>query len=138
MLELKPMINALLRSKIGAVLLLIQVAITLAIVSNAAFMISDRLTYLNQETGYDEEAIFGLSVSTFDPSINLVQQYAQDERDLRAIDGVIDAAMTNWMPLSGSGSSSSMHVVPDPEIVPGCGRLTSPPMNICSIPWAPN
>ncbi|WP_105264946.1 ABC transporter permease [Pseudoalteromonas sp. T1lg76] len=119
MLELKPMINALLRSKIGAVLLLIQVAITLAIVSNAAFMISDRLTYLNQETGYDEEAIFSLSVSTFDPSINLVQQYAQDERDLRAIDGVIDAAMTNWMPLSGSGSSSSMHLVPNPEIGTG-------------------
>ena len=36
MSELKPMINALLRSKIGAVLLLVQVAITLAIVSPKA------------------------------------------------------------------------------------------------------
>lgn len=119
MFELKPMINALLRSKVGAVLLLIQVAITLAIVSNAAFMISDRLTYLNQETGYDEQAIFSVSVSSFDPNINLIQQYAQDERDLRAIEGVIDAAMVNWTPLSGSGSSSSMHTVPDPEIGTG-------------------
>ncbi len=119
MLELKPMISALMRSKIGAALLLIQVAITLAIVSNAAFMISDRLTYLNQETGYDEQAIFSVSVSTFDPSIDLIQQYAQDERDLRAIEGVIDAAMVNWVPLSGSGSSSSMHTVPDPEIGSG-------------------
>ncbi|WP_462158675.1 ABC transporter permease [Pseudoalteromonas sp. GB56] len=119
MFELKPMISSLMRSKIGAALLLIQVAITLAIVSNAAFMISDRLTYLTQETGYDEQAIFSVSVSTFDPSINLIQQYAQDERDLRAIEGVIDAAMVNWVPLSGSGSSSSMHTVPNPEIGSG-------------------
>ncbi|MFY8273202.1 ABC transporter permease [Pseudoalteromonas sp. SSDWG2] len=119
MFELKPMINALLRSKVGAVLLLVQIAITLAIVSNAAFMISDRLTYLNQETGYEENAIFSFGVSTFDTDINLVAQYAQDERDLRAIDGVIDAAMVNWTPLSGSGSSSSVHKVPNPEIGTG-------------------
>ena len=65
MSELKPMINALLRSKIGAVLLLVQVAITLAIVSNAAFMISDRLAYLNQPTGYDESAIFSFRLNNF-------------------------------------------------------------------------
>ena len=116
MSELKPMINALLRSKIGAVLLLVQVAITLAIVSNAAFMISDRLDYLNQPTGYDESAIFSFRVNNFDPDINLVQQYALDEQAIRSVDGVVDVAMTNWVPLSGSGDSSSMHTSPPPEM----------------------
>ena len=37
MLEIKPIFHALCRSKVGAILLLIQIAITTAIVSNAAF-----------------------------------------------------------------------------------------------------
>lgn len=39
MFELKPILNALLRAKSGAILLLLQIAITTAIVSNAAFII---------------------------------------------------------------------------------------------------
>ena len=88
----------------------------LAIVSNAAFMISDRLAYLNQPTGYDESAIFSFRVNNFDPDINLVQQYALDEQAIRSLDGVVDVAMTNWVPLSGSGDSSSMHTSPPPEM----------------------
>uniref|UniRef100_UPI0038F71334 hypothetical protein n=1 Tax=Streptomyces niveiscabiei TaxID=164115 RepID=UPI0038F71334 len=55
MLEIKPIFHALCRSKVGAILLLIQIAITTAIVSNAAFIIQDRIAFLNQETGYPEQ-----------------------------------------------------------------------------------
>ena len=58
MLELKPIFNSLCRSKVGALLLLAQVAITTAIVSNAAFIINDRLQYLQQDTGLPEHDIF--------------------------------------------------------------------------------
>ena len=49
MLEIKPIFHALCRSKVGAILLLIQIAITTAIVSNAAFIIQDRIAFLNKK-----------------------------------------------------------------------------------------
>lgn len=58
MSEIKPIFHALTRNKVGAILLLVQIAITTAIVSNAAFIIADRLAFLNQPTGYPEEQIF--------------------------------------------------------------------------------
>ena len=64
MFEIKPIFNALCRSKVGAVLLLIQIAITTAIV-NAAFIIQDRIGYLSQQTGYPEEDIFVFHVMMF-------------------------------------------------------------------------
>lgn len=115
MLEIKPIINALRRSKVGAILLLIQIAITTAIVSNAAFIIQDRLTYLQQDTGYPEQDIFSLSVMTYGKDRDLSQQFEEDERMLRNLPGVVDAAISNAVPLSGSGSASSMGLKPAPE-----------------------
>ncbi|MEI8707031.1 ABC transporter permease [Pseudoalteromonas sp. B62] len=115
MLEIKPIFNALCRSKVGALLLLIQIAITTAIVSNAAFIIQDRISYLNQETGYPEQDIFKFNVMTFGTDINLSQQFELDESMLRKMPGVVDAALSSSIPLSGSGSASSFNLKPAPQ-----------------------
>ncbi|MEC9262759.1 MAG: ABC transporter permease, partial [Pseudomonadota bacterium] len=115
MLEIKPIINALRRSKVGAILLLIQIAITTAIVSNAAFIIQDRMTYLQQETGYPEQDIFSITVMTYGKDRDLSQQFEEDETLLRNLPGVVDAALSNAVPLSGSGSASGMGLKPAPE-----------------------
>lgn len=115
MLEIKPIFNALRRSKVGAVLLLIQIAITTAIVSNAAFIINDRITYLNQDTGYPEDSIFSFGVMTFGKDRDISQQFEEDEAMLRNMPGVIDAALFSSVPLSGSGSSTSMRLQPEPQ-----------------------
>lgn len=115
MLEIKPIINALLRSKVGAMLLLIQIAITTAIVSNAAFIISDRIDYLNQPTGYEEENMFKFNVMTFGTDVDLIQQIELDEERLRKIPGVVDAVHISAIPLSGGGSSTSYRLKPVPE-----------------------
>ena len=115
MLEIKPIFNALLRSKVGAVLLLIQIAITTAIVSNAAFIIKDRLDYLNQPTGYEEENIFKFNVMTFGTDVDLIQQVDLDEQMLRAMPGVVDAVQISAVPLSGGGSSTGFRLKPVPE-----------------------
>lgn len=115
MFEIKPIFNALFRSKVGAVLLLIQIAITTAIVSNAAFIIQDRIGYLSQQTGYPEEDIFVFHVMMFGQDVSLSQQYELDEAMLRQIPGVVDAAYSSNTPLSGSGSSSDFSLKPAPE-----------------------
>ncbi|WP_199525737.1 FtsX-like permease family protein [Pseudoalteromonas sp. bablab_jr004] len=115
MLEIKPIFHALCRSKVGAILLLIQIAITTAIVSNAAFIIQDRISYLSQETGYPEQVIFVFNVMMFGKDVSPSQQYELDEAMLRQIPGVVDAAYSSNTPLSGSGSSSDFSLKPAPE-----------------------
>ncbi|GKW51566.1 ABC transporter permease [Pseudoalteromonas sp. NCCP-2140] len=115
MLEIKPIFHALCRSKVGAILLLIQIAITTAIVSNAAFIIQDRISYLSQETGYPEQDIFVFNVMMFGKDVSPSQQYELDEAMLRQIPGVVDAAYSSNTPLSGSGSSSDFSLKPAPE-----------------------
>jgi putative ABC transport system permease protein len=115
MLEIKPIFHALCRSKVGAILLLIQIAITTAIVSNAAFIIQDRIAFLNQETGYPEQDLFKFNVMTFGKDIDLSQQFELDEAMLRALPGVESAAQSSSIPLSGSGSASGFNLKPAPQ-----------------------
>ncbi|PCK31345.1 ABC transporter permease [Pseudoalteromonas piscicida] len=113
MLELKPIINALLRAKVGAVLAILQLALTLAIVSNSLSIISERVTYLNKPTGYPEEAILTFNVMSFDESIDVNKQLIIDENTLKAIPGVIEAAGVSSVPLSGGGSNSGFSLTPE-------------------------
>lgn len=115
MFEIKPIFNALLRSKAGAMMLLIQIAITTAIVSNASFIIYDRMQYLQQETGYPEDEIFSIDVLTYGTDIDLSQKFEENETMLRNLPSVKNASMFSVAPLSGSGSASSFGINPTNE-----------------------
>ena len=115
MFEIKPIFNALCRSKVGAVLLFLQIALTTAIVSNAAFMINDNLSYLREDTGFTQDEIFSFTVMTFGKDRDLRQQTEIDEDMIRNIPGVINATMSQAVPLSGGGMSSSVRLKPLPE-----------------------
>ncbi|MBU2882757.1 FtsX-like permease family protein [Psychrosphaera sp. B3R10] len=115
MLEIKPIFNSLLRSKAGAIMLLIQIAITTAIVSNAAFIAKDRIDFLSQETGYPEDEIFSFTTMTFDKELDIVQKFEETETMLRNIPGVKNASLFNAVPLSGSGSAGGLSLKPATE-----------------------
>jgi putative ABC transport system permease protein len=115
MLHIKPILSAILRSKVGAILLFLQIALTTAIVSNAAFMINDNLSYLREDTGYPQQEIFSFTAMTFGKDIDLKQQAERDEALIRNIPGVVNATITQAVPLSGSGSSTSVLLKPRPE-----------------------
>ena len=115
MLEIKPIFHALCRSKAGAILLLVQIAITTAIVSNAAFIIQDKIAFLNQDTGFPEQDLFKFNVMTFGKDVDASQQFELDEAMLRALPGVENAAQISSIPLSGGGSATSFNLKPAPQ-----------------------
>ncbi len=115
MLDIKPIFSALRRSKVGAILLFLQIALTTAIVSNAAFMINDNLSYLREDTGFPIDEIFSFTVMTFGKDIDLKEQAELDEAMIRNIPGVINATVSQAVPLSGGGSSTSIRLKPRPE-----------------------
>ena len=56
MMQIKPIIAALRHHKAGTTLIALQIALTLAIVCNALFIIHLRMTHMAQPTGVDEAA----------------------------------------------------------------------------------
>jgi putative ABC transport system permease protein len=103
---------AIYRKKFGAMLIAVQIAITLAILSNAVALIAERLSWSSQSTGIDEDNVFFAYAENVDINSNLVAEQVSDLSALRAMPGVVDAYATNSFPLQGGGWSMSVGLAP--------------------------
>jgi putative ABC transport system permease protein len=118
-MEIRPILSALLRQKTGPLLVAVQVALSLAILANAVFIVNQRLATADRPSGIGGEADVGyLQVFPLKkPSHNdILAIQDRDLRAIRAIPGVVAAAETSQMPMSRSGSSSSVRVNPDAQV----------------------
>ncbi|MGS0682353.1 ABC transporter permease [Shewanella sp. 125m-7] len=107
MLQIKPILSMLMRNKSGPLLLLIQIVLSVAIVANASFIISERIGLMSRESGIAESEVFDFSIYNFDSSIEPLKQNPRDIEIIRQLDGVKSATSTSMTPLSGGGWSSS-------------------------------
>ncbi len=112
MLETGLIIRALLRNKVGALLIALQIAFTLAIMVNAIFMIQDRTIQMNRPSGMDETNTFYLTNTVFGDDYNHQAQLQTDLHAIRNYPGVLDATQINAIPLSGGGWSMSLQHEP--------------------------
>jgi putative ABC transport system permease protein len=115
-MEIRPILAALMRSKTGAILVALQVAISLAILANALHIVSIRQAVAARPSGIENEAdvvhiqVRHLIKGSFNEQIAL--QKAETDA-LRAVPGVTSAAFASEIPLSNSGSYNS--VAADPK-----------------------
>ena len=116
MLELGPMLRALMRNKIGALLIALQIALTLTIMVNAIFMMLARSAQMARPSGVDEQNTFYLTNTVFAPNYNLQAALAQDLQRIRQTPGVVAATQINAIPLSGGGWSMSLQNKPGDDI----------------------
>ena len=112
-LDMGPVLRALTRSRAGAVLIALQCAITLAILTNSIFIIQDRVQKMLRPSGVDAENVFSLRVLPFKQNYDMKNDIERDMRELRALPGVLDASIVGSIPLSGGGSSTGMRTSPD-------------------------
>lgn len=105
MLQIVPIFNAMMRTKSSVILIIIQIALTVAIVSNASYIITERIQHMQRDTGLPEEQVIGFNLFFFDSNVDSTEQLALDAMKLRELPGVIDASSANQIPLSGSGDS---------------------------------
>lgn len=102
-LQIRPILAALGRHKAAAALIVLQVALTLAVASNALFIAATRLVHLSRPTGTDEAHIFvirnewksELDTSQIDTSMRA------DLAALRQVPGIRDAFSSEAFPLEG-------------------------------------
>jgi len=101
------------RNGAGAILVAIQIALTLAIVVNAVYVTQQRVTLIGRDSGMDVENIFALPVTSFEKDHDFFAMVRNDLAMLREMPGVVDAAPTTQVPLSGGGSSTQFYSLPD-------------------------
>ena len=111
-----PIWRAMLRNKTGAILIALQMAVTMAIMVNAISIIQTRSEAMSRPTGIDEANTFFISSIGFSDNFNEQVTVEEDLRQLRALPGVVDAIQTNSVPLSGGGWSMSLQTESGEEI----------------------
>jgi putative ABC transport system permease protein len=111
-MEFGPIIRALKRNKVRFLLIVVQIAITLAVVTNAITMIRDESVKMMKTSGFDDDNIVWVRTKPFAPGFkDLPYRVAVVNADLRAIQatpGVVAVANTNFLPWQGGGSSGEV------------------------------
>ncbi|WDS34595.1 FtsX-like permease family protein [Pseudoxanthomonas sp.] len=104
-LPFKPILSALRHHRPTALLLVLQVALTCAIVINSGFLLVGRIERITAPSGLPEDRLALITVRGLDESANALAQQQTDLAALRAIDGIQAVAAVNGGSLPFSRSS---------------------------------
>lgn len=109
-MEIRPIFSALMRSKVSMILIGLQVALTLAIVCNALFIISERIDRMNRPSGMNEADTFTFGSTGFGQGFDVKSVQQADLQLLRQIPGVAAATSANSVPMSQGGWSTGINL----------------------------
>ena len=105
-MSLRPILSSLRHHKLTAGLLVLQVALTLAIVANAAFMVAQRVQRIRTPSGLAEKELSLIRVEGTVKDENHQARQAADLDALRRIPGVKAAVVVGWaLPFSSNVNS---------------------------------
>ncbi len=107
-MEFGPIWRAMTRNKTGAILIALQIAVTMAIMVNAIAIIQERSNLMARPSGVDEANVFFLSSIGFGDAFNERVAVMEDLDAIRNTPGVVDAVQSNSVPLSGGGWSMGL------------------------------
>jgi putative ABC transport system permease protein len=111
-MEIRPIFSALMRSKVSMILIGVQVAMTLAIVCNALFIIGQRLDHMNRPSGMNETDTFFFGSSGFGQGFDARATIHEDLALIRQLPGVADVTTSNSVPMSDGGWSTGINLTP--------------------------
>jgi putative ABC transport system permease protein len=114
-MQILPILSAMRRNKVGAVLIALQIAVTLAILCNGLFIVQQRLALSHRPSGMVESDLFAISNEWIGDPPDVSSRVRGDVAALRALPGVVDAANTDQYPLTNSGWSESIDLEPDQQ-----------------------
>lgn len=112
-MEILPILSAMRRNKVGAILVAVQIAVTLAILCNALFLIQQRLALSSRPSGLIEANLFAMSNQWVGNPPDEAALQATDLESLRSLPGVVDAYVTNSYPLTNSGWGDGAALEPE-------------------------
>jgi len=108
-----PLIASLSRHKLTVCLLVLQVALTCAIVCNVASIIGHRLAQMRLPSGVVENELVLIQSISVEENANELARHDADLAALRAIPGVRSAAAVDSLPFNGNNWSNGIALVPN-------------------------
>lgn len=112
-MEIRPILSALMRSKVSMILIGLQVALTLAIVTNSLFIIGQRLERMDRPSGMNEADTFTVSSGGFGQDFDAALTLQADVDLIRQLPGVASVTPMNTTPMSNGGWSSGVQLQPN-------------------------
>lgn len=114
-MDIRPILSTLRRHKTASALIVIEIALSCAIVCNALFLIGTRLERMDRDTGMANDEIVRINTAGIGTNDNADAAVKADLAALRAIPGVTFATSTNHVPFDNSSWNSSVNIKPDQQ-----------------------
>ncbi|HEU4729897.1 MAG TPA: FtsX-like permease family protein [Kofleriaceae bacterium] len=108
-----PILSTLRRHRTAAILIVLEIAFTCAIVCNAIFLIRDRLSRMDGASGIAEDEVVRVQLTGIGNKADAGALTAQDLTALRAIPGVRYVAAANMVPFGNSSWNTDISTIPD-------------------------
>ena len=110
MLQLRPILSTLSRHKTAALLIVLEIALTCAIVCNAVFVIANRIERLQFASGMADDELVYLSISSIGRDPEGPANTLIDLAALRAIPGVRSASIVNEIPYGEESMNTGLNL----------------------------
>ena len=111
-MDILPILSTLRRHKLTSWLLILEIALTCAIVCNAVFLIGQRLQRMDMPSGVAEHELLQIQVADVTAPSNPYARLAEDVAVLRQVPGVISVASSNQVPFGSSSSNGNIRLDP--------------------------
>ena len=112
-MELRPILSTLRRHKTASALIVLEIALSCAIICNAMFLIGGRLERMDRPSGVAENEIVRIQITGIGQDDNAMALTQSDLASLRALPGVKSASVTNQVPFNNSSWNSGVTLSPD-------------------------
>ncbi len=112
-MDILPILSTLRRHKLTAWLLILEIALTCAIVCNAVFLISQRLQRMDMPSGVAEHELLQIQVADVLKPVNPYARAQEDLAVLRQVPDVQSVAFSNQVPFGGSSSNGNVLLDPN-------------------------
>jgi putative ABC transport system permease protein len=103
-----PLLAALTRNPTGALLVLSQIAITLAVLCNSVSIVAHAIARIDRPTGFDTRDTFAIGVAGTSKRFDLASAQREDLAYLRALPEVAAATLGNGRPLTHDGGFTEL------------------------------
>jgi len=115
-MEIRPILSTLRRHKTAAALIVIEIALSCAIICNALFLIGNRLERMDRPSGVAEDEIVRVQLTGIGRDDNPQALTESDLGVLRALPGVKSASAVNQVPFGNSSWNSGVNLTQDQKV----------------------
>ncbi|MDQ3039200.1 MAG: ABC transporter permease, partial [Pseudomonadota bacterium] len=112
-MELRPILSTLRRHKTAAALIVLEIALSCAIICNALFLIGNRVERMQRASGVAVNEIVRVQLTGIGKNDNAAALTKTDLAALRALPGVKAASVANQVPFTNSSWNSSVDLQKD-------------------------